>query len=413
TRESISSGSSQEPGISLFYSVPTLPAEAEIRESISLQTSQIHYTQYDDDDEYQGSEPDPALLTTVPLSTHQNTQTAAEIYRDVSSTIETRISNNTMSEGLLPSSSIPPPLLSGLSHRKFKDPVFAFLFMIGLIAMTIIGISLLFTTNSSFKDQNIIHKSVFFVIRDSAWPLFFSITFSLCSSFAWLYFLCSFVQPLVWGTLISVPFVFSAMFIWAFASSLTGPLRESGKPDPQDNWLLSLSFIPFFISLGSVVFLYTRRKNVNKTINIIELACEILNANRRMVNVSLTILGAYILFTIIWLIFFSRVFLFGHMVQTSSSTWMFYQNSHLIIFFVFMYLWTSAVLYNIQRVTLAGVVSDWYFYRRELDRDASQDTSSLAFRRATTSSFGSVCLGGLILSTAQLLHLINEFTKKT
>ncbi|CAG8840128.1 10881_t:CDS:1, partial [Racocetra persica] len=38
-RESIPSVSSQEPGVSLFYSVPTLPAEAEIRESISLQTS--------------------------------------------------------------------------------------------------------------------------------------------------------------------------------------------------------------------------------------------------------------------------------------------------------------------------------------------------------------------------------------
>ncbi|RIB10476.1 hypothetical protein C2G38_186127 [Gigaspora rosea] len=315
--ESISSGSSQEPGISLFYSVPTLPAEAEIRESISLQTSQVHYNQYDDDDEYQESEPDPALLTTVPLSTHQTTQTAAEIYRDVPSTIATRISSNTMSDGLLPSSSIPPPLLSGLSHRKFKDPVFAVLFIIGLIAMTIIGIVLLFTTNSyPFKDHT---KSVFFVIRDSAWPIFFSITFTLCISFVWLFFLRSFVQPLVWGTLISVPFVFTAMFIWAFVSSLTGPLRESGKPDPQDNLLLTLSFLPFFISLGSVVFLYTRRKNVKKTINIIELACEILNANRRMVNVSLIILGAYILFTIIWLIFFSRVFLYGHMVQTSSS----------------------------------------------------------------------------------------------
>ncbi|CAG8753404.1 8246_t:CDS:2, partial [Gigaspora rosea] len=233
--------------------------------------------------------------------------------------------------------------------------------------------------------------------------------------------------PLVWGTLISVPFVFTAMFIWAFVSSLTGPLRESGKPDPQDNLLLTLSFLPFFISLGSVVFLYTRRKNVKKTINIIELACEILNANRRMVNVSLIILGAYILFTIIWLIFFSRVFLYGHMVQTSSSAWMFYQNSYLLIFFVFMYLWTSAVLYNIQRydkmrfivMHLLNLPVDYLPYapaplhlRRELDRDASQDTCNLALRRATTSSLGSICLGGLILSTVRFLHLINEFTKK-
>ncbi|CAG8791523.1 14823_t:CDS:2, partial [Cetraspora pellucida] len=59
--------------------------------------------------------------------------------------------------------------------------------------------------------------------------------FSLCSSLAWLFFILSFVQPLVWGMLISVPFVFAAMFVWAFATALTGPLRESGNPDPQDN----------------------------------------------------------------------------------------------------------------------------------------------------------------------------------
>ncbi|CAG8716573.1 3845_t:CDS:1, partial [Cetraspora pellucida] len=82
-RESTSSVSSQEPGISLFYSVPTLPAEAEIRESISLQTSRVLYNQYDDDDEYQdqGSEPDATFLTTVPLTTHQTTQVRRMLYR--------------------------------------------------------------------------------------------------------------------------------------------------------------------------------------------------------------------------------------------------------------------------------------------------------------------------------------------
>ncbi|CAG8472436.1 26676_t:CDS:10 [Dentiscutata erythropus] len=369
-RGSVSSDSSQEPGASLFYSVPNLLTDAEIRESISLQPSQVrNYNQYDDGDEHLGSDPVPgtAFLENS-FSDNRNIQAAAAIYRNVPPSPTTRVSSDTLSEGLLPSSSIPPPLLSGLSHRKFRDSAFAVLFVVGLATLSLIGLFLLFTTSSSPSGGG---------------------------------------TPLIWGILVSVPFIFAIMFIWTVVAALTGPRQESGNRDPQDILLLVLSFIPFFISFGSVIGLYTRKKDIEKTINIIELACEIFNANHRMLGVSLTLLGAYVLFAIIWLIFFSRVFLIGLTVQTSTDV----SNTKiylLILFFVFMYMWTSAVLKNIQKVTLAGVVSDW----REQSRDASKDTSALAFHKATTSSLGSICLGSLIMFTVQCLQNMNEFTKK-
>ncbi|CAG8468775.1 9943_t:CDS:2 [Gigaspora margarita] len=146
-RGSVSSDSSQEPGASLFYSVPNLLADAEIRESISLQPSQVrNYNQYDDDDEYLGSDPVPGTdFLEAPFSDNRNTQTAAAIYRNIPPTPITRVSSDTLSEGLLPSSS-----------------------------------------------------------------------------------------PLIWGILVSVPFIFAIMFIWTVVAALTGPRQESGKRDPQD-----------------------------------------------------------------------------------------------------------------------------------------------------------------------------------
>jgi hypothetical protein len=99
-----------------------------------------------------------------------------------------------------------------------------------------------------------------------------------------------------------------------------------------------------------------------------------------------------------------------------------------------MYLWTSAVLSNIQRVTISGVVSNWYFhrfvkyfiasifnimminlqilyyYRHELDRN-SKKVIDLALSRATTVSFGTVCLDGLIISFIQFIQYIIGFLK--
>ncbi|CAG8588310.1 4479_t:CDS:2 [Acaulospora colombiana] len=105
-RDSISSESSQGTGAALFFSVPSSQPEADILESISLQTSQIqNYNQYDEEDEYQGSEPEAAFLTDVPNENSQNKQTPADIYRDTPMPVP-RTSSNSLIEGLLPSTSV-------------------------------------------------------------------------------------------------------------------------------------------------------------------------------------------------------------------------------------------------------------------------------------------------------------------
>ncbi|CAG8778769.1 14377_t:CDS:2, partial [Acaulospora morrowiae] len=148
-------------------------------------------------------------------------------------------------------------------------------------------------------------------------PFIFAIIFSIFVGFIWISLLRSFVQVLIWGVATSVPVVCITMFIWTMWEALTGALRESGKPDPQDNGLVALSFLPLGIAFGFIILLRVRRKEIDKAIKVIGLACEIINDNPRMLAISLMLLGVYVLFSTIWLVFFSRVFLLGRMVQTS------------------------------------------------------------------------------------------------
>jgi len=269
--------------------------------------------------------------------------------------------------------------------------------------MAIIGIVLLFTTNS-LKDYS--RGSVFFVIKDSIGPLLFAILFSLVMGAIWILLLRSFAKVIIWGTLTAVPFISIAIFFWTKKKAFSGALRDSGKPDPQDDALAVLSFIPLLITVVYLIVLFTRRKKIERTVSLIQLACDIFKDNPQMFWVSLKILTVYVSFTIIWLYLFNRVLLVGHMVQMASEgIWRLEPNTYLLmLYFIFMYFWTSAVLSNIQRVTISGVVSNWYFYRHDSDRVDSKKVTELALSRATTVSFGTVCLDGLILLFIQFIQ---------
>ncbi|PJF17463.1 Choline transporter-like domain-containing protein [Paramicrosporidium saccamoebae] len=75
----------------------------------------------------------------------------------------------------------------------------------------------------------------------------------------------------------------------------------------------------------------------------------------------------------------------------------------LLFFVLFSFLWSSQVLANVLQTTIAGVFATHYFTPRGQRADKA---TSGAFSRAVTYSFGSVCLGSLIVALIQLLRIV-------
>lgn len=67
------------------------------------------------------------------------------------------------------------------------------------------------------------------------------------------------------------------------------------------------------------------------------------------------------------------------------------------VFLLFVLYWTSQVLKNTLHVTVAGAVGAWYFQGAL----APADTVTLAFKRATTKSLGSICMGSLLVAVVK------------
>lgn len=63
-----------------------------------------------------------------------------------------------------------------------------------------------------------------------------------------------------------------------------------------------------------------------------------------------------------------------------------------IVYCIFSLYWTSQVFRNISHVTTAGTVASWW-----LVADIERPTLG-AFRRAMTSSFGTICAGSLVVA---------------
>lgn len=73
----------------------------------------------------------------------------------------------------------------------------------------------------------------------------------------------------------------------------------------------------------------------------------------------------------------------------------------LSIFLIFSFYWVSQVIKNVVHVTASGLVATWYFLSGV---GMPPNPTQKAFKRATTTSFGSICLGSLVVAILKTLR---------
>lgn len=86
-------------------------------------------------------------------------------------------------------------------------------------------------------------------------------------------------------------------------------------------------------------------------------------------------------------------------------------NTLFVVFLLFVsYYWVHEVLQNVMQVTTAGVIGTWWFVTEEANSFCSKAVGD-SFFRATTYSFGSICLGSFLVALVKALRSLEYYTR--
>ena len=75
------------------------------------------------------------------------------------------------------------------------------------------------------------------------------------------------------------------------------------------------------------------------------------------------------------------------------------------VYLLFTFYWTQQVIKNVAHVTNCGVFATWYFMGGSTNAIPANPTVG-AFKRACTTSFGSICFGSMLVAILQTLRAI-------
>lgn len=222
-------------------------------------------------------------------------------------------------------------------------------------------------------------------------------------SMIWLALLRSFVRPLVYGIIISVPVILVSFSLYPLISSYKGQWHGASVQDKAMRWL---SFLPAILATLWTYTVYRGRNSLGKAISILEFACKVLASNPALLAFGFFTLAGIVTWTWFWMGMFTRVFLGGHLSVSNNlfvidaSTWW------LGMFFILVYLWTLAVGSGIQRAVTGATVSQWYFHRGAIPAPTSRQVVQAAFSHATTTLFGTICLSTFLSLLVRLPLLV-------
>ena len=140
-------------------------------------------------------------------------------------------------------------------------------------------------------------------------------------------------------------------------------------------------------------------------------ALSAIQTNGGVCAVAYGVAGLAVLWTMVWSLAVVGV-TYKHNDESSCDTTN-CNNWNVPLFFCMLlsFYWTIQVFQNILHVTVSGVVGTWWF--------APHDALSVfspaivdSFRRATTYSFGSICMGSLLVSIIQAMETMVRSAKK-
>ncbi|KAJ3125396.1 hypothetical protein HK101_005937, partial [Irineochytrium annulatum] len=281
-------------------------------------------------------------------------------------------------EGTSPPSS--PPRFLEPSRRAPQDVAFARLYI--LCMLILVATSFTTLTRATHENDGSMAGKVFQAFRDAAPRM-----------------------QIVWGTLIAIPVACLALFGYMMTDAVLGKAEGPGYLGIQYNIMIGLSLTFLLTSLLSVLTLLTRRRSIDQTIHLLSLSSQILWENPDIFTLAIALMVIYAGFAVAWLYVLAHAFIvhpdYPILIPTQVA----------VAFLVVMHFWTANVLQGVEKMTIAGVVGQWYF-KRELDETHTINQMLRNLKSAVTSGFGTIALSSLLLAVLQSLHLLVQLLRR-
>ena len=146
----------------------------------------------------------------------------------------------------------------------------------------------------------------------SAFPLLISdAILAIGIALLWLILMRHALQPFIYLLLFTVPISMFALFLVPLIQSFRGRWEGDTIQDKAMRWG---SIIPALIGVWWTYKMWKERNSISRAVSIIALSGKIVRENQALVPFSFSVLGGFIVFAIIWVLMFSRVFLRGYTV---------------------------------------------------------------------------------------------------
>lgn len=244
--------------------------------------------------------------------------------------------------------------------------------------------------------------------------------------------------------LIGIPLTLSLGWAWAFAGSFVYDDERWSGGGWSTTGLRILSIIPLVLAIYFARNVWKKRDSISRSLSVLEISASVVAKHPVLLLLSISTLVFFVAVSAPFLTIFTRLFLRGHYGEKGmpSNVWKTDSNARLMAWITLgTWIWTWLVLRGIQRVTVAGVVSHWYFHRDEDDQvqpaedgklfDAREDEEDdslpgpapgewlgeeqvsmqapshvdivrASFIRATGPALGTICMSAFMLSIARV-----------
>jgi len=200
-------------------------------------------------------------------------------------------------------------------------------------------------------------------------------------SLIWLALFKRFAHALIWVCLLLTPVLFTILGFVVFS------------------YLVGLAVMLWIFAAINFLFVFLVRKRIPFSAAILSIVVQVLDQFPATTFVAFVGLLFQIIWMAIWIVTTAGSMYALDVGKSSSATQESNNNSSVVyvvwFFLLVSFYWTCQVLKNVCHVTVAGVLGAWYFWSP--DRMPPNPTKG-AFKRATWSSFGSICLGSLLVA---------------